>query len=111
MVPRVLASLITISINVAVAVVLFFAMLITMNGYSESDATYGIGIFLMLAGVILVGLFPASFGAMHLLERRGFGQWTSMALTDLVYAVVGAILLSFSILIGVGVAELARSSF
>jgi hypothetical protein len=40
---KTLTALVTLLINIVIGVGIFFFMLLAMNGYSESDATYGLG--------------------------------------------------------------------
>ena len=41
MAPKIIAFLITLTLNIAIGIAVFFFMLLAMNGFSESDANYG----------------------------------------------------------------------
>nr|MBA3352879.1 hypothetical protein [Blastocatellia bacterium] len=49
---KITAFLLTLLINIAVGVAVFLFMLLAMNGYSESDATYGLGAYIVLAVIV-----------------------------------------------------------
>lgn len=63
MASKIIALAITLIINIAVAVVVLFFMLIAMNGFGERDATWGLGAYCILA---LASSVLASFGALFL---------------------------------------------
>lgn len=98
-------------VNIAAGVVLLFLMLIAMNGYSESDAVWGLGAYVLLA---LAAALIVSFAAVLLtgrLMKKQFSAAVSLLISIPVLSVVGIALEVVCSLIGVGVAEFVRVKF
>lgn len=110
--PAKIASLIiTILLNIAVAIVVFAFMIIAMNGYSESDAAWGLGVYTLLS-VIVSAL--SAIGAYFLngaLVKKQFSLLLSASVAVPVCTIVAIALEIIVALIGVGVAELVRVYF
>jgi hypothetical protein len=49
MAAKIIAFIVTLLLNIAIGVVVFFMMLMGMNGFSESDANYGFVTYIVLA--------------------------------------------------------------
>ena len=102
---------ITLLINFGIGVIVFFFLLIAMNGYSESDANYGLGLYIVLA--VLVSLIMSAFAALlvRVLTKRNFRGWTSMLVAVPLFSVIGAGLEIVCSIIGVAVAEYVRVNY
>jgi hypothetical protein len=108
---KIAAFIITLVVNIVVGVVIFFFMLLAMNGYGESDATYGLGIYIVLAvAVSLLMSGGAAVGAHGLMKRR-FRAVTSALIAVAVFAILGAVLKIACSIIGVSVAEYVRVNY
>ena len=83
-------------------------MIIAMNGYRESDATWGIGAFVLLALIISIMMSIGAFLVSGLLTKRQFGGVSSAIIAILVFSALGGIVKFICSLIGVGVAEFVR---
>lgn len=111
MAPKIIAFLITLFLNIAVGIAVFFFLLLAMNGFSESDANYGFITYIVLA--ILVSLLMASLAAVaaHLLMKRGFRALSASLVGIASFTVIGIVLKVVCSIIGVLVADLVRTSY
>ena len=108
---KIVTALITLLINVAIGVVVFFFMLLAMNGYSESDATYGFGAYIVLALIVSLIMSLSAGFLTHVLMKRNFRGWTSALIAVPVFSIVGAVLKIVCSIIGVSVAEFVRVNY
>lgn len=111
MAPKLISFFLTLAINVTAGVVLFFGLLLAMNGYSESDATYGIVAYVVLALAVTLLMGGLAAVLTRLLQKRGFRAWSAVMISVLIFAFAGAILKFVSSLIAVGIAEYVRVNF
>jgi len=111
MMPKLMAAILTALLNLAVGFIVFFLMLLAMNGFSESDANYGIVAYIILAvaATILMALLAAA--TVYLLMKRGWGAAGSVILGVVIFSGVGAGLKVVCSVIGVLVADFARVHF
>lgn len=103
--------LLTLIANITFAVVVFAAMIIAMNGFSESDATYGLAGYGVLA--VIVGLTCSAIAvllATRLLKRE-LGPFAAGAIAVVALSVVGVALNVVCGIIGVAIAEFVRVKF
>lgn len=98
-------------VNIAFGVVTLLFLLLAMNGYSESDATYGLATFVLLAIATALSMSLAGFLLSRLLERRDFKSSISALIAIPSFSVVGAVLIIAAAAIGVGVAEYVRVNY
>lgn len=105
------AFLITLVINVASGVAVFFFMLLAMNGYSESDASYGLVTYIVLALFVSLLMSIGAAAAVHLLMKREFRGMVSALIAMPIFSVVGAGLTIVCSIIGVAIAEFVRTNY
>jgi len=105
---KILTALVTLLINVAIGVVILLSMLLAMNGYSESDATYGFGVYIALAVIVSLLMSMCAAVLVHILMKRKFRGWTAALIAIPVFSIVGAGLKVVCSIIGVAVAEYMR---
>lgn len=108
---KIAAFLLTMTACITAAVISLSVMIIAMNGYSESDAMWGLGAFAVLA---LLASLSASLGSALLTSKllgRQFTSIKSLLISIPVFSLVGVGLVFVSALIGVGVAEFVRVKF
>ncbi len=98
-------------INIAIGVVVFAGIIIAMNGYGESDATWGIGVFLLLASAVTILMSIGAFIVARMLTKKQFGAVSSTIIATLIFSVLGGGLKVVCSLIGVGIAEFVRVKF
>jgi hypothetical protein len=108
MTPKIIAFVITLLANVAIGVAVFFFMLLAMNGFSESDATYGFVAYIALALVVSLAMSAAAAFAVHLLMKRDFRGSIAALIAVPVFSVVGGGLKIGCSIIGVLVADYVR---
>lgn len=111
MAAKIAALLITLMLGTAVGFVVLAFMLIAMNGYSESDATWGIGVFTVLGLIISVFAGIMAFLIAGTLLKKQFSPVLAAAIAVPVCTIAAIVLEVIASLIGVGVAELVRVKF
>ena len=107
---KIAVFILTTAVCLAAAVVLFFGMILAMNGYSESDAIWGMGVYAALA--VLTSIL-AGGGAVVARERliRSFSPLTSILIAVFVSIVAGVVVEVICSIVGILIAELVRTSF
>lgn len=108
MVAKLAAGLITLVINFALGIVVFFFLLIAMNGYSESDAQYGIAAYMIFALIVTFVMSGLSVLAVHILMKREVRGAIAASIAVIVFSIIGAGLKLVCVAIGAGVAEYVR---
>lgn len=108
---KIAAFLLTTIACLAAAVFLFFAMLLAMNGYSESDGLWGIGAFAMLA--VFTALLSGGGAVLmtNRLKAKQFGTAGSLLIAVPVFSIIGSVLEVLCSIIGILVAEFVRKNF
>ena len=86
-------------------------MLLAMNGFSESDASYGLITYIVLG--VLISLLMSTCAALlvHVLLKRGFSKIASGFIAIPIFSVLGGILKIGCSVIGVMVAEYVRVNY
>ncbi|MBX7053678.1 MAG: hypothetical protein K1X36_01900 [Pyrinomonadaceae bacterium] len=111
MAAKIAALLTTFVIDLAVGAVILLFLLVAMNGFSESDATWGLGVFVVLALLVSLSTSVGAFFLAGLLMKRNFSQVTSAFIAVPVFSIVGIGLEIVCALAGVGVAEYVRVNY
>jgi len=111
MATKVTAFLITLLINFAAGVAIFLFLLLAMNGYSESDATYGLGVYIVLGLIVSLIMSTGAVVLVHILMKRNFRGWTASLIAVPTFSAVGVILKVVCSIIGVSVAEYLRVNY
>lgn len=111
MAPKLISFFLTLAVNVAAGVAVFAGLIIAMNGYSESDATYGLGAFVLLAAAVTLIMSALAAGVTHVQQKRGFRGWKAVLIGAAAFSAIGVVLKLICGMIGVGVAELVRVNF
>ncbi|MEQ1643030.1 MAG: hypothetical protein ABL959_06255 [Pyrinomonadaceae bacterium] len=111
MAPKIIAAISTFLINIAAGVVIFFMMLVAMNGFSGSDAEYGLGVYIVLAVLISILMSLGAFLLSGRLLKKQSSSVISTLIAIAVFAIVGIVLKIVSSLIGVGVVEYVRVNY
>ena len=111
MAPKIISAIITFLINIAVGVVVLATMILAMNGYSESDAAWGLGAFVVLGFVVALLMALGAFLLAGFFTNKQYGAFAAVIIPILVFAIVGAGLEIVTGGIGVAIAEIARVNF
>lgn len=108
---KIVTFFLTLIVNIAAGVAVLLVMLVAMNGYSESDALYGIVAFLFLA--LSVSLLMATLAALVAarLVKREYTPIVSGLIAVTAFSIVGAILKAVCCIIGIGISEFVRVNF
>lgn len=111
MVYKIASALLAAIVNIMLGIAIGFFLLVAMNGYSESDAQYGLTVYVILA--IIVTLLMA--GSAFVITKKLFeNQWHGVlaALVSVTAATIfGAILKMICSIIGIAVSEVVRVNF
>ena len=111
MTAKLAAFLITLFVNIAIGVVVFFFLLIAMNGYSESDATYGFIAYIALALFVSLLMAVCAVRVVVILMKRKFSPSSAAFIAVPIFLIVGACLKLACAVVGVAVAEYVRINY
>lgn len=111
MVATIVAFVITLLANIAASVVIFFMMLVAMNGFSGSDAEWGLAAYITLA--ILFTLLTSAGAALivHHLLRKQFSTVVAALVGISVFVIVGVGLKVAASIVGLKIAEYVRANY
>ena len=105
------AFFITLIINLAIGVGVFFFMLLAMNGFSESDASYGLGAYIVLALLVTLAMSAGAAFAAHLFVKRGLSGLAAAAISIPIFCVLGGGLKIVCSVVGVLIADYVRLNY
>ena len=111
MLPKLISFLLTLFVLLAAATVILFMMLLAMNGFSESEATWGLGGYVVLV-LLLTGAM--STGAWLLTGRfigKQFSPLVSCLISIPIFSLIGIAGDVICSLISVALAEVVRVHF
>jgi len=83
-------AIITTLANGGIAVMLFFMLILSLNGFSEDEAAPGLILFVVWA--VLVSIIAGVLGflsANYLITKKSFNPWLAALLAIMVFIVVG----------------------
>ena len=91
---RIIVFIITALIQAAVAVVIFFMLLLGLNGFSERDATPSLIFFIALSVACALGLGgAAAYTAKRIAEKKSLGGVAASAIAVLCFSALGGVIL------------------
>ena len=108
---KIAAFFLTLLINVVTGIAIFFFMLLAMNGFSESDAEYGLGAYIVLAAVVSLGMSTGAAFTAHLLFGRKFRGAVACSIAIVIFSLVGAALKIVCSIVGVLMADYVRVNY
>ncbi len=111
MAARIVTFLLTFIAHVAVGVMILAVMVMAMNGYSESDAMWGLGTYVVLAFLISLVMSIGAAFFVNRLKKRRFNTVVAVLITVAAFAIVGTALNVISGFIGVIAAQIVRVNF
>lgn len=111
MVSKIIAFACTFLVNVVIGVAILFFMLIAMNGYSESDAAWGLGVYTLLATIVALAMSIGAFFFVNYLTKKNSSNILALLISITVFSIIGFLLEIVCSLVGVGLAELVRVKF
>ena len=102
--------LITSVIQLALAALGFFVLLLALNGYSERFATPGIIIYTFVSIIVVLGLASIStLVARMIVKRKHLGNFAAGSLSAVGFSIVGGVLLVAAFFVSLGTAEFLRT--
>ncbi len=101
----------TLVINIAAGVAIFFFMLLAMNGFSESDANYGLGAYIGLAVIVTLLMSSGAALLVHVLIKRKFRPTVAALIAVPIFSVIGVGLKLVCIIIGIFIADYVRVNY
>lgn len=111
MAAKLASSIITFILCIAFGVVVLATMLIAMNGYSESDSTWGLGAFVLLAFAASFLMAVGAYFTTGKMQKKKYKPVVSSITSILIFSIVGLKLEIVSSLIGIGIAEFVRANY
>lgn len=111
MAAKIISALVTLLINIAADAVIFFMMLIAMNGFSGSDAEYGLITYVVLAVLISIAMSIGAFLFVNLLLKKQYSSTPSVLIAIPFFVIAGVVLKIISCLISIGVADYIRVNY
>ena len=102
MAAKLAALLLTLLLSIAVGVVVLAFMIIAMNGYSEGDAAWGLGVFVALGLIVSVLAGIAAYFFAGALVKKEFSLLFAASVAVPVCTIVAIVLEIVAALIGVG---------
>ncbi len=111
MAARIITFLLTFIAHVTVGVVILAVMVMAMNGYSESDAMWGFGTYIVLAFAITLVMSILAAFLVNRLQDRKFHTAVAVIITVAAFSIIGIVLNVISGFIGVIAAEIVRVNF
>lgn len=102
---------VTLLINVAVGVAVFVFMLLAMNGYSESDASFGLGAYIVLAALVSLIMSTGAVVAVHMMMTRQFSAVLAALIAIPIFSLIGAALKIVCSIIGLLIADYVRVNY
>ncbi|MFZ1700147.1 MAG: hypothetical protein WBO10_09830 [Pyrinomonadaceae bacterium] len=111
MAAKIIALIVTLVASLAAGVFVFLGILVAMNGYSESDASYGLIAYVALALLVSLLMGISAFLLTGRLIKSEFGPATAVLIASVAFSLLGATLKGVCGLVGIGVAEFVRVNF
>jgi len=108
---KIAAFLVTLIANIAAGIAIFFMMLLAMNGFSGSDAEWGLGAYIILTTLVALLMSIGAVLSVHLLIKKQFSGLVSALIAIPVFSIVGTGLEIVCSLIGIGIAEYVRVNY
>lgn len=108
---KITAFVLTLLINIAIGVVMFFFMLIMMNGFSGSDAQPGLIAYIVLGLIVSVLMGTGALLLTKFLMNRKLKGAIAALIAVPIFSVVGGGLKFVCALIGIGIAEYVRVNY
>jgi len=109
MAAKIITFLLILGINVAVGVAFVFMLMLGLNGFSERDAGYAFGFFIV--GGLLVSFLTATAGVflIKFLSGKQWNQVLAVALSVIGFAALGFVLKVVIFFIAIFVADFVRT--
>jgi hypothetical protein len=109
MTSKVIAFLIALLVSVIFAVIGFVVLVLALNGYDESDATYSFGAYGIFAFLLVFALAAIAGGVAHLLQAKEFKPAGTVMIAVITAGALGVVAFFICIVLAVLLAEYFRA--
>lgn len=110
-VTKLVAFLLTSLVLLAVGIVFLFMMLVVMNGFSEGDAMWGLGIYVFLTLIVIGAMGTGATSLTARFLKKEFSPLVACLIAVPVFSLVGIVCEVVASLVGVAAAEIVRRNF
>jgi tetrahydromethanopterin S-methyltransferase subunit C len=111
MAAKITTFILTFLLNVAIGVAIFFFLLLAMNGFTESDASYGLGTYIVSAFLVSLSMATIAVVIVGTMTKRQFRAVGAAAMAVFGFALLGGVLKIGCAVIGLFVAEFVRVNY
>jgi hypothetical protein len=111
MFPKLIAFFLTMGILIAAGVIILILMLAAMNGYAESDATWGLGIYLLLVLLAVAAMGAGAAFVTGRMLKNGSRPLVALMISTPIFSLAGIFAEAIGSFIGLVTAEIVRVSF
>lgn len=111
MTAKIVAAIITSVLNIAVGVVVFSILVISLNGFSARAGQAALITYIVLAVVVTIVMSLAAFLLTGNLIKREFSGVVAALIAVPVFSIVGSVLKVVCVLIAILIAEFVRVNF
>lgn len=99
------AFLLTATANLGIGIVLFFLLIVALNGYSESQATPGLILFIIWILIFSLIMAILSFFMVGYFGKKSMNKFAAMIISVVVFSLAGAVVDFVGMLAAVGLIE------
>ena len=110
MAAKIITFLLIFGINVGVGVGFVFLLMLGLNGFSERDANYAFGIFIVGASLVSLLMALAGIFLVKFLMKKEWNAPLAVLASVLAFVALGFVLKVVILFVGIFVADFARSS-
>jgi hypothetical protein len=111
MTAQIISALTVAVLTGASAVVIFFFMLLAMNGFSESDATWGLVAYIALSLAMALLVAGAAIVIVHFLLKKQFSSAVAALISIAICTCMGVIAEIISSVVGILIADFVRVNY
>ncbi len=111
MAAKIIAFIGTLLISLVSAIVFFFGMLVVMNGFSESDATWGLGVYAIISIGASLLMSVSAVLLTGVLIKRQLHAAVAAVISILAFSLISVGIEVIGSLIGVAVADYVRVNY
>ncbi len=108
MAPKIIAAIVTMGVNLAAGIVIFFGILVAMNGFNTRQADWGLGAFIVFAIVIVTLITVGAVLLVHVLLGRKFSAIVSAMIAIPLFSIIGIVLVMIAGLTAIVIGEQVR---
>lgn len=110
MAPKIIAFLLILVINVAVGVGFVFMLMLGLNGFSERDANYAFGLFIVAGLIVSLLMATGGLWLVGFLSNKQWNRAVAVLASVAAFAALGFVLKVVIFFIAIFVADFVRTS-